>query len=184
MVTEQLQSSWNFFRRTGGYTRFDHKRNEEILEELKVEPADEKLRRFKSNWLRHVTRMNNNRMPKIMLNYRPKWTKTTWKTLEEITRQGRDGRDDEAQPAALTPHSALASTEQAQGGLQSPSGCYAKEEVSTVPGNKQRFPDLPTCSNKFAYVAQQKQQNNCINEVQQVPESHRQVFSGFFKPSV
>jgi hypothetical protein len=30
------------FRRTAGT---DHKRNEEILEELKVEPADKKLRR-------------------------------------------------------------------------------------------------------------------------------------------
>jgi len=59
-----------FFRRTAGYTILDRNRNEEILEELKVEPADENLRRYKSNWLRHVTRMNNN-MAKIMLNYRP-----------------------------------------------------------------------------------------------------------------
>jgi hypothetical protein len=59
------------FFRTAGYTLFDHKRNDEILEELKVEPVDKKLRRYKSNWLQHVTRMNNNRMPKIMLNYRP-----------------------------------------------------------------------------------------------------------------
>ena len=43
---------------------------EEILEEMKVEPADKKLRRYKSNWLRHATRMNNNRMTKIVLNYR------------------------------------------------------------------------------------------------------------------
>jgi predicted deacetylase len=41
--------------------------NEEILEELKAEQAGEELRRYKSNWLRHVTRV----MPKIMLNYRP-----------------------------------------------------------------------------------------------------------------
>ena len=34
-----------FFRRTAGYNLFDHKRNEEILEELKVETVDEKLRR-------------------------------------------------------------------------------------------------------------------------------------------
>jgi len=54
-----------------GYTPFDHKRNENILEELKVEAVDEKLRRYKSHWLRHVTRMNNIRVPKIMLNYRP-----------------------------------------------------------------------------------------------------------------
>ena len=59
-----------FFRRAGGYTHLDHRRNEEILEQVKVEPVDEKLRRYKSNWL-HVTRLNN-RMPKIMLNYRPK----------------------------------------------------------------------------------------------------------------
>jgi hypothetical protein len=36
-----------FIRRTAGYTLFDNKRNEEILEELKVETADEKLRRYK-----------------------------------------------------------------------------------------------------------------------------------------
>jgi hypothetical protein len=34
-----------FFERTAGHTLFDHKRNEEILEELKIEPGDEKLRR-------------------------------------------------------------------------------------------------------------------------------------------
>jgi hypothetical protein len=45
-----------YFRRTGGYSLFDHKRNEEILEVLKVEPVDEKLRRYTSNWLGHVTR--------------------------------------------------------------------------------------------------------------------------------
>jgi hypothetical protein len=49
------------------------KENEELLEELKLEPVDEELRRYKSNWLRHVTRMNKKRnyMAKIMLNYRP-----------------------------------------------------------------------------------------------------------------
>jgi hypothetical protein len=36
-----------FFRRKVGYTLFDHKRNKESLEELKVEPAVEKIRRYK-----------------------------------------------------------------------------------------------------------------------------------------
>jgi len=40
------------------------------LERLKVEPVAEKLRRYKSNWLQHGTRMNNSRIPKIMLIYR------------------------------------------------------------------------------------------------------------------
>jgi len=34
---------------------------------MKVERVDEKRRRCKSNWLRHVTRMNSNRMAKIIL---------------------------------------------------------------------------------------------------------------------
>ena len=34
-----------FFKRTTGYTIFGHKRNEEILEELKIEEVDKKLRR-------------------------------------------------------------------------------------------------------------------------------------------
>jgi hypothetical protein len=55
-------------RRTSGHTLFD-KRNEEILEELKVEPVEEKQRRCKSNWLQHVIRMHN-RMPKVRLDYR------------------------------------------------------------------------------------------------------------------
>jgi hypothetical protein len=51
------------FFRTAGYALFDHKRNEEILRELKVDPVYKKLKRYKSNWLQYVTRMNK-RMPK------------------------------------------------------------------------------------------------------------------------
>jgi hypothetical protein len=68
-----------------GYDVVDHKRYKEMLEQLKVKQADEKLRRYKSNWLRHVTRMNSNRKPRIMLNARP-WKKTTWKTVEDTFR--------------------------------------------------------------------------------------------------
>jgi hypothetical protein len=39
-----------FFRTAARYNRCDHKGKEEILEELKVE-HDERLRRYKSNWL-------------------------------------------------------------------------------------------------------------------------------------
>ena len=50
------------FRRRADYTLFDNKMNKEILEEIKVEPADQKRRRRKSDWLRHVTRINRNRI--------------------------------------------------------------------------------------------------------------------------
>jgi hypothetical protein len=35
-----------FFRIAAGYTFYDHKQNGEILEYLKVDPANEKLRRY------------------------------------------------------------------------------------------------------------------------------------------
>jgi len=60
------------FRRTASRcTLFDHKKNEEILKELKVEPVDSKLRRYKSDWLRYVTIMNSSSLAKTMLNFRP-----------------------------------------------------------------------------------------------------------------
>jgi hypothetical protein len=60
------------------------------LEEVKVEPADKKLRRYKSNWLRHVTRMNS-RIPKIMLNYGPNGRRRLgrpWKRLLDEAERG------------------------------------------------------------------------------------------------
>jgi hypothetical protein len=53
-----------FFQKNILYKLSDHKRNTDILEELKVEPVDEKLRKYKSNWIRHLTRTNSNMMPK------------------------------------------------------------------------------------------------------------------------
>jgi hypothetical protein len=40
-----------FFRRTTGYALFDNKMNEEIVEEMKVEAVDGKIRQYKLNWL-------------------------------------------------------------------------------------------------------------------------------------
>jgi hypothetical protein len=51
---------------------------------------EEKLSRYKSNWLRHATRMNNNRMPKIMLNYRPHGRRRLERPLKETITRGRN----------------------------------------------------------------------------------------------
>jgi len=74
-----LSNEIKFFTRTAGCTLFDHKRTEEILAELKVEAVGEKIKRYNSNWLRHVIRMGSSRMRKIMLCYR----------VDEIGRLGR-----------------------------------------------------------------------------------------------
>ena len=52
-----------FPRGTAGYTLFDHKRNEEILEELEVETVEEEPRKYQSKWPRHVIRMNKSTIP-------------------------------------------------------------------------------------------------------------------------
>jgi hypothetical protein len=41
---KKIDIEMKFFRRTGWEPLFVHRRNEEILEELKAEPVDEKLR--------------------------------------------------------------------------------------------------------------------------------------------
>jgi hypothetical protein len=78
-------------RRTAKYTLCDHQRNEEIWEELKVEPIDEKLRRYKPNWLRHVPRMNNRRMPKIILNYRRNRRRRLGRPLKRLLDEAETG---------------------------------------------------------------------------------------------
>jgi hypothetical protein len=78
-----------FFRRRAGYILYNHKSNEEILEELKVEPDEETLTRYQSNWLRLVTRKNTTGCQNNAELY-TKWTKTIWKTFEETIRRGRN----------------------------------------------------------------------------------------------
>jgi acetoin utilization deacetylase AcuC-like enzyme len=60
-----------------------------MLEELKVETADEKLRRHKPDWLQHVTRINKTGCPKSNAELQTKWTKKIWKTFEETIKQSR-----------------------------------------------------------------------------------------------
>jgi hypothetical protein len=64
------------------------KRNEEILLKLKVGPVDKKMRGYKSNWPRHVTRMNRKRMPRVMLNYGPNGGRRLGRHFEETIRRG------------------------------------------------------------------------------------------------
>ena len=79
-----------FFRRTG-YILLDDKRNDKRVEELKAEPDDEKLRRYKSNWLGHVTRMGNNRMPQIMLNCGPNGQRQLGRPLKRLKDKAERG---------------------------------------------------------------------------------------------
>lgn len=61
-----------FLRAVKGCTLHDHIRNEDIQLELNVnETINEKMKKYKTQWLAHVQRMNNDRIPLQCLNYRP-----------------------------------------------------------------------------------------------------------------
>jgi hypothetical protein len=60
-----------FMRRAEGYTKSDHKRNEDILTELKIEPMIDYVNHYQESRRSHVNRMDAGRIPKAVLRYRP-----------------------------------------------------------------------------------------------------------------
>jgi hypothetical protein len=56
-----------FLRSAEIYTRWDHKRNEDILTELQMSQIPEFIYQYRKNWKEHV-----DRIPKIILKYQPK----------------------------------------------------------------------------------------------------------------
>jgi len=57
-------------RHTAGCSLLDHERNEHILQ-LEVHPVKKKLAQYKRKWLNLVSRMEDIRYPKQILDYRP-----------------------------------------------------------------------------------------------------------------
>jgi hypothetical protein len=72
-----------YLRRTAGYPLLYHKRNEEMLEELHVTPLENKLCTYRHVWFQHVHRMEDNRLPKQLLNYRPKGRRRPGRPLKK-----------------------------------------------------------------------------------------------------
>jgi hypothetical protein len=68
-----------FFRRIARYNCCDHRRKEEILEQLKVEPVDERLKtKIK---LTMTCNKNEQHDAKINAELQTIWMKMTWKRL-------------------------------------------------------------------------------------------------------
>jgi 3-phenylpropionate/cinnamic acid dioxygenase small subunit len=87
---KKINIEMEIFRRTDENALLDHKRNEKILEELKVQQFEQKLCRYKTNWLRHKTKTNKNTVQQNIAALQTKLTKATWKSFEEIIRPGRN----------------------------------------------------------------------------------------------
>jgi hypothetical protein len=57
-----------FLRSVKGYTRLDKIRSEVIRKELKISGIQEVRSKHKQNWINHLERINNTRLPKHALN--------------------------------------------------------------------------------------------------------------------
>ena len=61
-----------FVRSVTGYTRLDKIRNEVVRKELKISGIQDVRLKYKQNWINHLERMDNTRLPKNSLNYKPR----------------------------------------------------------------------------------------------------------------
>jgi hypothetical protein len=73
-----------YLRRTAGYTLLNHKRNEEILEELHVTPLEDKLCIYRHKWFQHFHSTEDNRLLKQLLNYHPKGRQRPGRPLKRL----------------------------------------------------------------------------------------------------
>jgi hypothetical protein len=70
---QKLQAvEMRFLRSVKGCTRLDKIRNEDIRKELGVFSINDRTRRYRQDWLEHVERMEEERVPKQAVWYRPK----------------------------------------------------------------------------------------------------------------
>ena len=58
-------------RTLAGYTLYDHKTNNTIRQELRVTSILDRIDEYRKNWLLHLKRMPQNRIPLKLYNYRP-----------------------------------------------------------------------------------------------------------------
>ena len=59
-------------RSVTGYTRLDKIRSEVIRKELEISGIQDVRLKYKQNWLNHLEKMDNTRIPKHVLNYKPR----------------------------------------------------------------------------------------------------------------
>jgi hypothetical protein len=70
-VQTRIQSTeMNFLWKTEGCTKLDHVTNE-MITELNIYPVNDTVEQYCNNWFEHINRMQDTRLPKRVLLYRP-----------------------------------------------------------------------------------------------------------------
>jgi hypothetical protein len=80
---KRLQAAeMKFMRNSAGLTLWDHKRNEGILKNLKVEPISKCIQNYQANWKEHIERMNSSRIPNNLFELHTTWKKKPRETIK------------------------------------------------------------------------------------------------------
>jgi len=69
-LAKMMKPKW-FIRYTADCTKWDHKQNEEIMEELKAESVLQNTGKLRHNWRYHVNSMDRRRTTQQILQYKP-----------------------------------------------------------------------------------------------------------------
>jgi hypothetical protein len=71
-MTRLEAAEMRFLRSITGFTRLDKIRSEVIRKELEISGIQDVRLKYKQNWINHLKRMDNTRLPKHALNYKPR----------------------------------------------------------------------------------------------------------------
>jgi len=71
-MTRLEATEMRFLRSVKGYTRLDKIRSEIIRKELEIPGIQNVRTKYKQNWINHLERMDNIRLPKHCINYKPR----------------------------------------------------------------------------------------------------------------
>ena len=77
-MTRLEAAEMRFLRSVTGYTSLDKIRSEVIMKELEISGIQDVRLKYKQNWMNHLERTDNTRLPKHALNYKPRWKKRSW----------------------------------------------------------------------------------------------------------
>ena len=84
-----------FLRSVKGYTRLDKMKSEVIRKELETSGIQDVRSKYKQNWINHLERMDNTRLPKHALKYKPRGRKDRGRPQETMaTRRCRNRSSD------------------------------------------------------------------------------------------
>ena len=71
-ITRLEAAEMRFLRSVKGYTRIDKMRSEVVRKELEISGIKHVRAKYKQNWINHLRRIDNTRLPKHAFNYKPR----------------------------------------------------------------------------------------------------------------